>query len=138
MLPSSGKIFLSVADSDKEELPVLGAELVSLGYTLVATSGTSKLLEEHGVPSEKVNKVREGSPHIVDLLGKGDIQMVINTPEGQGTFLDSRSIRLVANELKIPTFTTMSAAQAVSAALSRLKQEDELEVCALQDYHSSF
>ena len=90
-----------------------------------------------GLTVETINKVLDGSPHIVDLLGQGEIALVINTPEGSGPNLDSRSIRLVANELKVPTFTTMSAGLAAAQAMAILSSGEALEVKALQDYHKS-
>lgn len=133
-LPKFGKVFLSVVDRDKEELLGLAKKLLSLGFSLCATSGTAKFLEERGVVVETVKKVREGSRHVVDMILDGDIQLVINTPEGQSPHLDSRSIRLVASENKVSTFTTMAAAQALVQALS--VGEREKEVCSLQEYHS--
>lgn len=132
-LPKFGKVFLSVVDRDKEELLGLAKKLLSLGFSLCATSGTAKFLEQNGVEVETVKKVREGSPHVVDMIIDGDIQLVINTPEGQSPHLDSRSIRLVASDNKVPTFTTMAAAQALVQALS--VQEREKGVSSLQRYH---
>ena len=80
--------------------------------------------------------MREGSPHIVDLMGQAKIQMVINTPEGAGTFLDSRSIRLVANELKIPTYTTLAAAYAAALSIRSINSESILDIKCLQEYHA--
>ncbi|MBN8549479.1 MAG: carbamoyl-phosphate synthase large subunit, partial [Deltaproteobacteria bacterium] len=134
-LPKVGKAFLSVLDGDKSELLEVAQELLSIGFSLVATQGTGKFLKENGVSAEVVNKVREGSPHIVDLIGAGEISLVINTPEGSGPLLDSRSIRLISNELKIPTYTTMAAASAAVQALKLMSKENIVRVCALQDYH---
>jgi carbamoyl-phosphate synthase large subunit len=135
-LPRSGKAFLSVCENDKPESLALARKLVALGFTLVATGGTAKFLGAAGIPVETVRKVREGSPHIVDAIGRGEISLVINTPEGSGPFLDSRSIRLVANELKVPTFTTISAASAAVEAIEIVQNGGLLEVRALQDYHA--
>ena len=137
-LPTSGKVFLSLMAADKPESIDMARTLVKLGFSLVATGGTATYLSSHGVPCETVHKVREGSPHIVDMLGAGEIALVINTPEGSGPFLDSRSIRLVANELKVPTFTTISAAAAAVDAIAIMRGESLLEVRALQDYHAAF
>jgi carbamoyl-phosphate synthase large subunit len=101
---------------------------------LVATHGTARYLREQGFEVTAVNKVREGSPHVVDMLGNGSLAMVINTPEGWKPFMDSRSIRLVANELRIPTVTTIAAAGAVSQAIGMVKDRSFLSVQALQDY----
>jgi carbamoyl-phosphate synthase large subunit len=134
-LPNSGKVFVSVMDDDKPGLLRVARRLVKLGYQICGTAGTANYLGEQGIDVEVVNKVREGSPHVVDMLGAGEIQLVINTPEGQGTYLDSKSIRLVANELEVPTFTTISAAEAVSKALEKIQTDEIWNVTALQDFH---
>jgi carbamoyl-phosphate synthase large subunit len=139
-LPSRGKIFLSVRDDDKSDLPKLVAGLIDMRFILVATSGTARAIQALGYPCESVNKVREGSPHIVDKIGQGEIKLVINTPEGSSQMLDSRSIRLVATELNIPTYTTMAAAIAAMEAMRIDRKflgddESRLEVRALQDFY---
>jgi carbamoyl-phosphate synthase large subunit len=134
VLPSAGSVFLSIKDQDKGELATIARKLVSHGLKLVATHGTARYLREQGFEVTAVNKVREGSPHVVDMLGNGSLAMVINTPEGWKPFMDSRSIRLVANELRIPTVTTIAAAGAVSQAIGMVKDRSFLSVQALQDY----
>jgi carbamoyl-phosphate synthase large subunit len=136
VLPRKGKVFLSVRDTDKEELPQIARRLSALGFGLVATGGTAQFIREHGVNVESVRKVREGSPHVVDSLGAGEIDLVINTPEGWQTVMDSKSIRLVANELKVPTYTTIAAARAASEAIELVQNRKYLSVRALQDYLS--
>jgi carbamoyl-phosphate synthase large subunit len=133
-LPSTGKVFLSIRDRDKEPLPGMVKRLSDLGFSVVATKGSAQFLKEHGLDVEVVNKVREGSPHIVDMLGRGEIVMVINTPEGWQPVMDSKSIRIVANEMRIPTYTTIAAGRAVSEALQMVKDKSYLSVRALQDY----
>jgi carbamoyl-phosphate synthase large subunit len=137
VLPTEGKVFISVKDQDKEELPGIVRRLVELGFSAVATKGTAEFLESHGVKVQGVNKVREGSPHVVDMLGDGELDLVLNTPEGWKPVMDSRSIRLVANELRIPTYTTIAAARAVAEALGMVKDQTYLSVKALQDYYPS-
>lgn len=134
-LPVGGKAFLSVADGDKNELEEVAKRLSDLGFALVATKGTAAYLRSRGFTIAEVNKVREGSPHIVDMLGRGEVALVVNTPEGPGTHLDSRSIRLVANELFVPTFTTMAAANAAAQAIGAMREGTHYQVRALQDYH---
>ena len=136
ILPEKGSVFLSVNDNDKKDLLEVASMFIEQGYSLVATKGTAAFLKEKGLEVSEVNKVREGSPHIVDMLGEGKISIVINTPEGSGTLLDSRSIRLVANELSVPTYTTMAAAQAAAAGTSELSRGDTLGVRSIQEYHS--
>jgi carbamoyl-phosphate synthase large subunit len=133
-LPSAGKIFLSIRDRDKETLPMIVKRLTGLGFSVVATKGSAQFLKDQGIQVEVVNKVREGSPHIVDMLGRGEIVMVINTPEGWQPVMDSKSIRIVANEMRIPTYTTIAAGRAVSEALQMVKDRSYLTVRALQDY----
>jgi carbamoyl-phosphate synthase large subunit len=133
-LPSTGKVFLSIRDRDKEPLPGMVKRLSGLGFAIVATKGSARFLKEHGLEVEVVNKVREGSPHIVDMLGRGEIVMVINTPEGWQPVMDSKSIRIVANEMRIPTYTTIAAGRAVLEALEMVKDGSYLSVRALQDY----
>lgn len=133
-LPEAGTVFLSIKDGDKEQLPDIARRLVRLGFSLVATGGTATFLSSLGIDAQRVRKVREGSPHIVDSLGAGEIALVINTPEGSQPMMDSKSIRLVANELRVPTYTTMAAAKAVAEALELVQNRQFLSVQALQDY----
>ena len=133
ILPQSGKVFLSVMNDDKPELLQLAKKLSALGFELVATHGTAAMLRQHGLQVEMVNKVRQGSPHVVDMLGRGEISLVINTPEGSGPALDSRTIRIVANELGVPTFTTIAAASAGIDAIAMVKSGEYLKISALQD-----
>jgi carbamoyl-phosphate synthase large subunit len=135
-LPNKGKVFLSIKDGDKEHLPEVAKRLEKLGFNLVATEGTANFLKGLGLRVDKVNKVRDGSPHIVDALGAGEIELVINTPEGWQPVMDSKSIRLVANELRVPTYTTMAAARATAEALELVQNGQYLSVRALQDYLS--
>ena len=134
-LPINGTALLSVPDEEKEDLAPLARRLVYLGFKLMATGGTAEYLRRRGFEVETVNKVREGSPHIVDMLGQGRINLLINTPEGSAPLLDSRSIRLVANELNVPTFTTLAAAAAAAEAIAMVQSDGVLEIKALQDYH---
>jgi carbamoyl-phosphate synthase large subunit len=133
-LPVEGKVFISVRDQDKRDLLVVAKRLTKLGYPLIATHGTAKFLRDNGIDAQGINKVREGSPHIVDALGKGDIALVFNTPEGWQPAMDSKSIRLVANEMRVPTYTTIAAADAASEALEMVRNRSYLSVRALQDY----
>jgi carbamoyl-phosphate synthase large subunit len=136
VLPRSGKVFLSVKDQDKESLPYIAQRLSALGFELLATSGTAQFLGNLGLNVRSVKKVREGSPHIIDELGAGEVALVINTPEGWMPVMDSKSIRLVANELRIPTYTTIAAARAVSEAVELVQSGGYRTVRALQDYLS--
>jgi carbamoyl-phosphate synthase large subunit len=133
-LPEGGTAFLSIKDADKHQLPDVARRLIRLGFTLVATDGTANFLRENDIEVRRINKVREGSPHIVEALGLGEIDLVINTPEGRKPVMDSKSIRLVANEHRVPTYTTIAATKAAVEAIELVKNRQFLSVQALQDY----
>ncbi|MEH6487756.1 carbamoyl-phosphate synthase large subunit [Hyphomonas oceanitis] len=130
-LPESGKVFISVRDSDKKAIAVAARKLVDMGFTLIATSGTATFFEEQGLPVQRVNKVLEGQPHIVDAMINGDVQLMFNTTEGAASLSDSASIRRTAVNRKIPYFTTLSASIASVQAITSLKTR-EISVRALQ------
>ncbi|GAA0278440.1 carbamoyl-phosphate synthase large subunit [Alteraurantiacibacter aestuarii] len=134
-LPESGTLFVSVKDSDKPQ--ILGAvrDLVARGFTVVATGGTQKYLEDAGVAVERVNKVAEGRPHIVDKIIDGEIALIFNTTEGWQSHKDSQSIRASALQNKVPYYTTAAASMATALAILSVKAAD-LEVRSLQDYYS--
>ncbi|MGD1926635.1 MAG: carbamoyl-phosphate synthase large subunit [Paracoccaceae bacterium] len=132
-LPEGGTAFISVKDMDKD-IVLKAARIVSdLGFTIVATGGTQAFLAEHGVPAERVNKVYEGRPNIVDRMKDGGITLVFNTTEGAQSVRDSFDIRATALRQKIPYYTTAAGAYAAAQAIAdRLK--GELSVAPLQDY----
>ena len=132
-LPSGGAAFISVRDEDKQGLELIARHLSQMGFHLVATRGTAAYIENLGLRCDLINKVAQGSPHVVDLMREGRIAMVINTPE-LGTKQDSFSIRRTALELRLPFFTTIAGAQAAVAAIAALR-DGRTEIAALQDYH---
>ena len=132
-LPDSGLVFISVRDDDKPQLAPIARGLVAMGFDLIATRGTASHIRNLGLQCEDVNKVLEGSPHIVDAMKEGRVAMVVNTPDASGT-KDSFSIRRTALELRLPYFTTMAGAKAAVEGIQALKHE-KFEVRALQDYH---
>ena len=134
ILPETGTVFLSVRDRDKPATLPIARQLVENGFSLVATRGTCAFLQQHGLSVEMVNKVLEGSPHIVDALQAGSIDLVINTTEGAQSIQDSFSIRRSSLECQVPYFTTVAGAGAAVEGIARLKQ-GLLGVCPLQDYH---
>ncbi len=135
VLPLQGTVFLSVNDHDKDRAVALARQFVEMGFHLVATHGTAVVLEEAGLQPERVHKVKEGRPNVVDLI-KGDrIQLIINTPRGQDTFFDEKAIRRAAVLARIPTITTLAAAQAAAEGITAL-QKGTLNVFALQTLHS--
>ncbi len=134
-LPRKGAIFLSVSDHDKRHVAPLAKELHALGFRLVATRGTAAALEMAGVPAERVYKVNEGRPNIVDLVKTGKVDMVINTPLGRESFYDEKSIRRAAIRYNIPCITTLSAANAAALGIRALI-EHSFDVQPLQSLHA--
>jgi carbamoyl-phosphate synthase large subunit len=130
--PSSGKAFLSVRDADKQRLIEVATDLVARGFTLVATGGTHKFLTEHDIQCERINKVLEGRPHIVDLIKNGEIAFIVNTTEGKQAIADSFSIRREALQQRVTYSTTVSGAKAL---LHSLDWRDSEEVHSLQELH---
>src|SRR5262249_48921508 len=113
-LPREGTVFVSVKDADKPRVIEAVRLLVSLGFRIIATSGTQRYLVENGVPASKINKVLEGRPHIVDAITNGGVQLVFNTTEGATALADSRSLRRAALLHKVPYYTTLSGAIAAA------------------------
>ncbi len=133
-LPQSGKVFVSVKDTDKTVILPACKKLIGLGFTIVATSGTAKYLSNNNVSVTCVNKVAQGRPHIVDHIKDGDIALIFNTTEGWQSLKDSESIRRSALMEKVPSYTTAAASVAAVEAIAALRN-DPLEVRALQDYY---
>ncbi len=133
-LPESGVVFLSVCDRDKPASTMLGALLQSLGFELVATSGTARSLQRIGIPVRTVQKVTEGSPNVVDLILAREISLVINTPAGRGARVDGYEIRAAAIAHGIPCITTMAGASAAVQAISQARAD--VTPLALQDIHA--
>ncbi|MGB0193219.1 MAG: carbamoyl-phosphate synthase large subunit [Candidatus Micropelagos thuwalensis] len=133
VLPVEGTAFISVRNDDKNKIVSLAAELLELGFKILATSGTCKLLEENGLSITQVNKVLEGRPHIVDAMKDATVELVINTTEGEQSLADSKSIRRTALEMKIPYFTTIAAAEAAISGIKAVRA-GPLNVRSLQDY----
>ncbi len=135
VLPMQGTIFLSVNDHDKAGLVALAKEFMNLGFHLVATHGTAEVLEAAGLRPERVYKVKEGRPNVVDLIKSDRIQLIINTPRGQDTFFDEKAIRRAAVLARIPTITTLAAARAAAEGIAAL-QKGSVKVMALQALHA--
>jgi carbamoyl-phosphate synthase large subunit len=130
--PAKGKVFLSVRDADKERLLPVAREVLSRGFNLVATGGTAAFLNEHGVPCERINKVLEGRPHIVDLIKNGEIVYIVNTTEGKQAIADSFSIRREALQQRVTYSTTVAGARAL---VHSLDFHGEADVHSLQELH---
>ncbi|RXZ66212.1 carbamoyl-phosphate synthase large subunit [Pelagerythrobacter rhizovicinus] len=134
-LPNGGVLFVSVKDSDKAMILPAVQTLIEQGFKVIATAGTQTYLAEHGLPVERVNKVAQGQPHIVDRMIDGEVALVFNTTEGWQSLIDSKSIRATALEMKIPYYTTAAASVAAAKAIRAVKAS-QLEVRPLQAYYS--
>ncbi|MEP0069483.1 carbamoyl-phosphate synthase large subunit [Pyruvatibacter sp.] len=132
-VPEEGTAFISMKDGDKERIIEPARQLCEMGFKIVATSGTARLLEENNVPVTRINKVLEGRPHIVDAITNGEVQLVFNTTEGAQALSDSASLRRAALQNKIPYYTTLSGAMAATRAIAAMRG-DELHVASLQSY----
>jgi carbamoyl-phosphate synthase large subunit len=131
-LPTMGRVFISVRDVDKPQAVEVAAELIALGFNLVATHGTAIALEQAGIVCAKVNKVGEGRPHIVDMLKNDEIDFIVNTTEGRQALADSYTIRGAALQHKVTYTTTMAGAKVTCMALKKLGEND---VHRLQNLH---
>jgi carbamoyl-phosphate synthase large subunit len=135
-LPLEGSLFVSVKDSDKPLIAPPVRAMAELGFDVLATGGTADYLAGEGIKVERVNKVAQGRPHIVDRIKDGDVDIVFNTTEGWQSHRDSASIRASAVMGKVPYFTTAASSAAVVRAIAALR-EHKLEVRSLQDYYSA-
>jgi len=134
--PRSGTVFVSVKNTDKTVIVPAVRQLIDQGFRIIATGGTQTYLCEQGLAVERVNKVAEGQPHIVDKIIDGDIALIFNTTEGWQSLMDSKSIRQAALANKVPYYTTAAGSVAVAAAISAI-HPDQLEVRSMQDYYGS-
>ncbi|HEY6565855.1 MAG TPA: carbamoyl phosphate synthase large subunit, partial [Pirellulaceae bacterium] len=132
VLPESGRIFISVIDRAKPLAVALARRLRDLGYDLLATSGTAKAIEDAGIAVERVRKVAEGHPNLIDHLIDGNVSLVLNTPKGKGARTDEGRIRATAVQYGVPCITTIQAAEAAVQALEALRTS-EITVQSLQD-----
>ena len=135
VLPRSGTAFLSVNEQDKKFLPEMGRQLQSMGFSIMATSGTAARLRAAGIEATLVYKVNEGRPHIVDKIKSGEVDLVINTPLGRESFFDEKAIRRAAMQFRIPCITTFSGGSAAVNGIRDLQRES-LGVRSLQEYHA--
>lgn len=133
-LPAEGNVFLSVNDRDKPYVAEVAKKFSDLGYHLLATAGTAKILQDAGLDVEKVRKVYEGRPNIVDLLVNKQVALVINTASGKHTARDSREIRRAALTYSVPYCTTLAAANATATALGKRSAANHVE--SLQEYYN--
>ncbi|MEN9225267.1 MAG: carbamoyl-phosphate synthase large subunit [Thermostichus sp. HHBFW_bins_43] len=134
-LPLKGTVFISLSDRDKQAVIPVAQEFVAMGFRLLATEGTQTFLAQQGIPVEKILKLHEGRPHVVDAIKNREIQLIINTPSGIEAQQDGHKIRRTALAYKIPLVTTLAGARATAAAIRAL-QSGSLEVKSLQEFHA--
>src|SRR5271170_999257 len=134
-LPTQGTVFLSVTEHDKRNVADLARKFVDMGFKLVATSGTADVIEAAGMKVERVYKVKEGRPNVVDLIKGQRIHLIVNTPTGLEPWFDEKAIRRAAVMARIPTITTLSAARAAAEGIAAL-QRGEVRIRALQQLHA--
>jgi len=135
-LPVEGTVLITIADRDKEKIIETAKNFQEMNFKILATNGTHKFLEEHGIKSELIKKVHEGRPNIVDAIKNGEINLVLNTPAGKKSEYDDSYIRKNAIKHKIPYITTTSAALAATKGIKD-RRNGEYKVKSLQEYHQS-
>ncbi|HKJ37006.1 MAG TPA: carbamoyl phosphate synthase large subunit, partial [Solirubrobacterales bacterium] len=134
-LPNEGTVFITVTDIDKPAATGLATLLHGLGFKIVATGGTAQAISRMGIPVEAINKVQEGSPHVVDYVERGEVDLVINTPTGSGARSDGYEIRNAATREGVPCITTMTGASAAARAIAA-QISGAAEVYSLQELHA--
>ncbi len=136
-LPSSGTAFITVTDADKDGAFAIAQILYDNGFQIVATRGTAEAIARMGVPVEPLNKIGEGSPHVLDWIERGDVHLVVNTPTGFGARTDGWEIRRAAVTHGIPCLTTISAGVSAARAIASARRDGEPEVLCLQELHGA-
>jgi carbamoyl-phosphate synthase large subunit len=136
-LPRSGTAFITVTDSDKPGAIAVAQSLHDNGFRIVATRGTAEAIARMGVPVERLNKIGEGSPHVLDWIERGDVDIVVNTPTGVGARSDGYEIRRAAVTHGIPCLTTLSAGVSAARAIASAAREGEPAVLCLQELHAA-
>ena len=135
-LPLSGTVLISVNRKDKAEVVEVARQFAENGFKIVATETTCKLINEAGIPAERVNKLQEGRPNILDLITNGKIDLIINSPVGKDSIHDDSYLRKSAIKAKIPYMTTIAAAKATAKGIHNVKKHGLGEVQSLQELHS--
>ena len=131
-IPEKGNVFVSVCDRDKRAIVPIARDLVHLGFTLLATEGTTRTLQASGIPVEQVRKVSEGHPNIADMIGEGQVALMINTPFGHATRGDGYALRLAAVRYCVPNISTLAGANAMVIGMEAMREQG-LPIVALQD-----
>ena len=136
-LPLEGTVLFSVNDKDKAELPAVAKAFHECGFKIIATGRTYETIVNSGVPAEKVNKMQEGRPNVLDAITNGEVQLIINTPIGKDRVFDDSYVRKNAIKKKIPYMTTMAAAAATAEGIKAVKAQGQIPVCSLQEIHKN-
>jgi len=134
-LPTHGTVFITVTDSDKAGAIGVAQSLHECGFCIVATRGTAEAIARMGVPAQAINKIVEGSPHVLDWIERGDVDLVVNTPTGVGARTDGYEIRRAAVAHGIPCLTTLAAGLSAARAIASARRDGEPEVLCLQEIH---
>ncbi|MBP2029602.1 carbamoyl-phosphate synthase large subunit [Methanohalophilus levihalophilus] len=134
LLPLTGTVFISIKDADKEEFVEVARKLQFMGFNLMGTRDTARYLGEAGVAMEAVQKVHEGSPNVIDMLRRGDVALIINTPTSRQSRRDGYHIRRAAVDYQVPYITTIQAAKAAVEAISSMKS-DKVTIKSINEYH---
>jgi carbamoyl-phosphate synthase large subunit len=134
-LPTKGKVFISVKDSDKRDVVSIGQRLEMMGFEIVATSGTARVLQRNGVQVREIPKLKEGRPNPLDLIINGELSLIINTPSGKGPKTDEAKIRTAAVAHGVTVITTIQGAAMAVNGIAAVKRRSP-EVQAVQDYHT--
>jgi carbamoyl-phosphate synthase large subunit len=131
-------VFITVTDADKAGAFSIAQTLHDCGFAIVATRGTAEAIARMGIPVQTLNKIGEGSPHVVDWIERGDVELVVNTPTGSGARSDGWQIRHAAVTRGIPCLTTLAAGVSAARAIARAHQSGQPEVLCLQELHRGF
>jgi carbamoyl-phosphate synthase large subunit len=134
-LPSEGTVLITISDNDKSASLEMAKQFKDIGFTIIATKGTSDFLSRHGVESQCVLKMHEGRPNVLDNIKNGDIHLVVNTPSGKQSKHDDSYIRKAAIKYKIPYITTAAAAAATAKGIAAFKKKPG-QIKSLQSYHA--
>ncbi|HPP13137.1 MAG TPA: carbamoyl phosphate synthase large subunit, partial [bacterium] len=135
-LPPEGTVLITVADRDKQAVVEVARCFASLGFRLLATAGTQAFLAQHGIETERANKLQEDRPHIVDLIKNGEIDLIINTPKGKLSQYDDSYLRKSAIKYRIPYVTTVAAAKAAALSIEA-RRKGTISIRSLQEYHAA-
>ncbi len=136
-LPLEGTVLFSVNDTDKAELPEVAKAFHECGFKIIATGRTYETIVNSGIPAQKVNKMQEGRPNVLDAITNGEVQLIINTPAGKDKVFDDSYVRKNAIKKKVPYMTTMAAAAATAEGIKAVKAQGQIPVCALQEIHKN-